>query len=51
MQRGLAIASVDDLMWEARHFLYWCKERSGVVNFKELRIQDLDAYSKCGHPG
>jgi hypothetical protein len=44
VQRGLAIASVDDLMWEARHFLYCYKGRAGVVNFKELKIQDLDAY-------
>ena len=38
-------------MWEARHFLYWCKERAGVVSFKELRIQDLDADFEIRAPG
>jgi hypothetical protein len=51
VQRGLAIASLDDLIGEARHFLYWHKERAGVVNFKELRIQDLDAYFEMRAPG
>jgi site-specific recombinase XerD len=50
VQRGLAVASVDDLMWEARHFLSWYKERAGVVSFKELRIQDLDAYFEMRAP-
>jgi integrase/recombinase XerD len=51
VQRGLAVASVDDLMWEARHFLSWYKERAGVVSFRELRIQNLDAYFEIRAPG
>ena len=51
VQRGLAFASVDDLMWEVRHFLSWYTERAGVVSFKELRIRDLDAYFEMRAPG
>ena len=38
-------------MWEARHFLSWYKERAGIVSFKELSIQDLDAYFEMLAPG
>jgi integrase/recombinase XerD len=51
VQRGLAVASVDDLMWEAQHFPSWYRERAGVVSFKALRIQDLDAYFEMRAPG
>lgn len=50
-QRGLAVATVDDLMWEARHFLAWYTERSGVASFTELGIGDIDAYFEMRVPG
>jgi integrase/recombinase XerD len=34
-KRGLAVASVDDLMWEARHFLAWYTNRTGVASLRE----------------
>ena len=42
--RGLAVASIDALMWEARHFLSWYIERVDVGNFKEMRVTDIDMY-------
>ncbi len=50
-QRGLAVATVDDLMWEARHFLAWYSERTGVASLMELPIGDIDAYFKMRAPG
>jgi integrase/recombinase XerD len=50
-QRGLAVASVDDLMWEARHFLSWYTEHTGVATFTELGIGAIDAYFKMRAPG
>jgi integrase/recombinase XerD len=45
-QRGLAVATVYALMWEARHFMSWYTERTGGPLFKELGIGDIDAYFK-----
>ncbi len=50
-QRGLAVASVDALMWEARHFLAWYTERTGVAGLMQLQIGDIDAYFKMRAPG
>ena len=50
-QRGLAVATADDLMWEARHFLAWYTERTGATSFMELGIGDIDAYFKMRAPG
>jgi integrase/recombinase XerD len=50
-KRGLAVASVDDLMWEARHFLVWYTNRTGVASFTELGIGDIDAYFEMRAPG
>jgi integrase/recombinase XerD len=51
MMRGLAVASVSDLMWEARRFLSWYIERATIVSFMELTIQDIDAYFEMRAPG
>lgn len=51
VQRGLAVATVDALMWEARHFLSWYTESAGVVSFVELSIRDIDAYFEMRAPG
>jgi integrase/recombinase XerD len=50
-QRGLAVASVDALMWEARQFLRWYTERTGVAGFMQLQIGDIDVYFKMRAPG
>jgi site-specific recombinase XerD len=44
VERGLAAASIDDLMGEARHFLSWYTGRSGATGFMQLGIGDIDAY-------
>lgn len=44
VQRGLAVASVDDLMEETRRFLCWYTARTGAVSFKALGIADIDSY-------
>ena len=51
IERGLAVASVNALMWEARHFLSWYIERATFVSFMELTIQDIDAYFEMRAPG
>jgi len=51
VERGLAVASVTDLMWEARSFLPWYIARATVVSFMELTIQDIDAYFEMRAPG
>lgn len=43
-ERGLAVASIKALMWEARHFLAWYIERTDTVDFTELSIRDIDIY-------
>jgi integrase len=51
VERGLAAASVDDLMGEGRHFVYWYTERSGTIGFMQLGIGDVDAYFEMRAPG
>jgi integrase/recombinase XerD len=51
VQRGLATATIDDLMGEARGLLSWYTGRSGGVGFMELRIGDIDAYFAMRAPG
>lgn len=43
-ERGLAVASIDALMWEARHFCAWYLRRSDRASFADLSVRDLDAY-------
>lgn len=43
-ERGLAAASIDALMWEARHFCAWYIGRAGTSSFRGLSIRDVDAY-------
>jgi integrase/recombinase XerD len=42
-ERGLATASVDALLWEARNFCTWLVERSNV-SFAELTVREIDIY-------
>jgi integrase len=49
-ERGLAIASVDVLIWEARHFLSWYTERTGACDVVELSVRDIDAYFEMRAP-
>ena len=51
VQRGLAAATIDALMWEVPRFLAWYTERNRVVSFTELRIGDIDAYFEMRAPG
>lgn len=50
-ERGLATASIDALMWEAKHFCNWYTKRSGNIGFKELSVPDIDAYMDMRAPG
>lgn len=42
-ERGLATASVDALLWEARNFCAWLIKHSNA-NFAGLTVRDLDIY-------
>jgi site-specific recombinase XerD len=42
-ERGLAKASVDALLWEARNFCAWLITHSNA-NFADLTVRDLDVY-------
>lgn len=42
-ERGLATASVDALLWEARHFCAWLIKHSNA-RFADLSVRDLDIY-------
>lgn len=50
-ERGLATASIDALMWEARHFLAWQLDRGGVASLKGLSVRDVDLYMDTRTPG
>jgi integrase/recombinase XerD len=50
-ERGLAVASVDTLMWEARHFCAWFVGRADTASFMDLDIRDIDAYFAMRAPG
>ena len=43
-ERGLATASIDALMWEARHFLAWELDHGGSTSLIELSVRDIDLY-------
>lgn len=43
-ERGLAVASIEALMWEARHFCAWYVRRADKPGFRHLNIRDVDAY-------
>lgn len=42
-ERGLATASIDALLWEARHFCAWFIKHSNA-SFADLTVRDLDIY-------
>jgi integrase/recombinase XerD len=50
-ERGLAVASIDALMWEARHFCAWFVGRADAASFMNLGIRDVDAYFAMRAPG
>lgn len=50
-ERGLAVASIDALMWEARHFCVWYIVRADTASFMDLGIRDIDAYFEMRAPG
>jgi len=50
-ERGLAVASIDALMWEARYFCAWYIERSDTPSFASMGIRDVDAYFEMRAPG
>jgi integrase/recombinase XerD len=50
-ERGLAVASIDALMWEARYFCAWYIGRSDTLSFMDLDIQDVDSYFETRAPG
>jgi integrase/recombinase XerD len=50
-ERGLAVASIDALMWEARYFCAWHMGRSATPTFMDLSIQDVDVYFDMRAPG
>jgi integrase/recombinase XerD len=43
-ERGLAQASIDAFLWEARCFLAWQLDRSGVESLDGLTVSDIDSY-------
>lgn len=43
-ERGLAVASIYSLLWEARNFCTWYIGRTDSAGFMELDIRDVDAY-------
>jgi integrase/recombinase XerD len=50
-ERGLAVASIDALMWEARHFCVWYIRRTDTASFKDLSTRDVDTYFEMRAPG
>lgn len=50
-ERGLATASIDALMWEARHFLDWQIDRGGTAGVTALSVRDIDLYMEGRSPG
>jgi len=50
-ERGLAVASIDALMWEARNFCAWYINRVGTPAFSRLTIEDIDSYFDMRAPG
>jgi integrase/recombinase XerD len=50
-ERGLATASIDALMWEARYFYAWYIKGSDTASFVNLNVRDVDAYMEMRAPG
>jgi integrase/recombinase XerD len=50
-ERGLARASIDALLWEARKFCTWHCGRADSVGFAGLSSRDIDAYFETLAPG
>src|ERR1700730_17916470 len=50
-ERGLAVASIDALMWEARHFCVLYILRTDTARFKDLSTRDVDTYFEMRAPG
>lgn len=50
-ERGLAAASIDALMGEARHFLAWQTDRGGAAGVTTLSVRDIDLYMEGRSPG
>jgi integrase/recombinase XerD len=50
-ERGLAAASIDALMWEARYFCAWHIGRSDTPSFTGMGVRDVDAYFEMRAPG
>lgn len=50
-ERGLAVASIDALMWEARYFCAWYIGRSDIPSFMDLGIRGVDSYFEMRAPG
>jgi site-specific recombinase XerD len=43
-ERGLAQASIDAFLWEARCFLTWQLDRSGIEGLEGVTVGDIDSY-------
>ncbi|MBO0754878.1 MAG: tyrosine-type recombinase/integrase [Bradyrhizobiaceae bacterium] len=43
-ERGLAQASIDAFLWEARYFLAWQLGRCGVEGLEGTTVDDIDSY-------
>ena len=50
-ERGLAVASIVALMWEARYFCAWYIGRSDTPSFMDLCIRDVNSYFEMRAPG
>lgn len=50
-ERGLAAASIDALLWEARSFCTWYRTQADSAGFAGLSTQDIDAYFETRAPG
>lgn len=49
-ERGLAVASIDALMWEGRNFLVWQLNRHGVDSLMAMTVGDIDCYMDTRSP-
>lgn len=49
-ERGLAVASIDALMWEGRNFLAWQFNRHGIDGLMTMTVGDIDCYMDMRSP-
>ncbi|WBK02474.1 hypothetical protein [Methylocystis parvus] len=49
-ERGLAVASIDALMWEGRNFLAWQLDRHGPDSLMPMTVGDIDCYMGTRSP-